>query len=107
MTAIITASEASLVTKKILIESRSMNAFLTRLDAYIHQCARQCKSSFTLCDAYDIFAAEGIIEWDEKVLGTNKLPSASVKYITDVLTANGYAIKAVNGPSGNTIHVSW
>ena len=107
MTAITTASEASLVTKKILIESRSMNAFLTRLDTYIHYCARQCKSSFTLCDAYDIFAAEGIIEWDEKVLGTNKLPSASADYVLSILTAAGYRINTVQGPVGNIIYVSW
>ena len=107
MTAIITASKASLITKQILIESRSMNAFLTRLDAYIHYCARQCKSSFTLCDAYGIFAAEDIIEWDEKVLGTNKLPSASTEYVLSILTAAGYRISTVHGPVGNIIHVSW
>ena len=107
MTAITTANDARLVTKKILVESRSMNAFLTRLDAYIHYCARQCKSSFTLCDAYDIFSAEGIIEWDEKVLGTNKLPSASTEYVLNILTAAGYGIRTVPGPAGNIIYVSW
>ena len=107
MTKIITASDAAFISFSILFESKAMNAFLARLDAHIRENALQCKSFFVLGEAYDRFAAEGTIEWDERVLGTIKLPPASVKYVTDVLIANGYAIQVVNGPAGNTVHVSW